>query len=443
MSGQNTAVDGRASCWPIITSLVIGVLVLGCGSPGATPTPTPSTGAATPLPTLASPVPSASQSLVPTPTALPTPPPTAPPTQGPTPSPTTEAPTPTASPTAQPTATASAAPAGLVELIAGGGTADPGDGGPATAARLVRPAGIAVGPDGSVWFVDSNTATVRVVGTDGIIRTAARDLYNPVGIAIGDDGTVYVADSGNYRVVSVADDGRVVVLTGSSLHPGFRGDGGPARRAYLFQPYDVAVDDAGNVYLADSGNNRIRLVDIDSGIIDTIAGDGTAAFGGDDGPATLAQLQRPSSIVVDPAGSRLYIADTRNSRIRVVDLVTDTITTIAGAENLAATSFLPGGTGLQTQMNHLNTIAVDHDGNVYVVVFYTDLGNIVMRIAPSGEMTRVVGGGRSIAAGVAPNDFALSDITALEIDRASGSLLMTSADGKVYRVPGVATPEVP
>lgn len=439
MSSQDTGFGRRASPWTNLTMLVTAALMVGCSSPGATPTASP-TGTATAVPTLQSSAPLVSPSFTSAPTVGPTAAPTSPPTPATTPSATASAP-PTAGPTVEPSPTASAPPSGIVELVAGGGDAEPGDGGPATAVRLLRPAGVASDSDGSVWFVDSNTATVYVVGTDGIIRAATGSLYNPIGIDIGEDGTVYVADSGNYRVVSVTDDGGVVALAGSSLHPGFRGDGGRARRAYLFQPYDVAVDDAGNIYIADTGNNRIRLVDAQSGLIDTIAGDGTAAFGGDDGPATQAQLQRPSAIALDSAGARLFIADTRNTRIRVVDLATGTITTIAGGD-LPPTNYVPGLTGLQTPMNHASVIAVDDAGNVYVVVFYSDLGSIVMRMAPTGEMTRVVGGGHSLEAGVAPADFSLPDITALEIDASSGALLMTGADGRVYRVPGVATPAI-
>ena len=432
MSRQDRTLGRRASPWIKLAVLMTTALMVGCSSPGATATAGP-TATATAVPSLQSSAPTAGPSVTASPTAWPTAAPTSSPTPAPTPSETVSAP-PTASPTVEP-------PSGIVELVAGGGDAEPGDGGPALAARLQRPAGIASGSDGSIWIVDSSTATVRVVGTDGLIRTATGSLYNPIGIDIGDDGTVYVADSGNYRVASLSDDGDVVVLAGNSLHPGFRGDGGRARRAYLFQPYDVAVDDAGNVYIADTGNNRVRLVDAPSGLIDTIAGDGTAAFGGDDGPATQAQLQRPSAIALDSAGAQLLIADTRNTRIRMVDLATGTITTIAGGD-LPPTNYVAGLTGLQTPMNRATAIAVDDAGNVYVVVFYNDLGAIVMRMAPTREMTRVVGGGRSLEAGVAPADFSLPDITALEIDAGSGALLMASADGRVYRVADVTAPAV-
>ena len=116
------------------------------------------------------------------------------------------------------------------------------------------------------------------------------------------------------------------------------------------------------------------------------------AQGGDGGPAKDAQLQRPAAVEVDADGSTLYIADTRNERLRAVDLTTGTITTIAGFGG-PAVAYDPALIGLQTPTPQLNTIALDGAGNLYMVVPYTDLGRIVMRMAPDGTMTRVAGGG--------------------------------------------------
>lgn len=417
---------------PILIATTL--LVLTCGSVGTTPTAPPAATAtaraAQPSPTLAPSAPSTSApALTPGPTEAASPVPSA-------------SQLPSETPTAAASAPASPTTGGLVEVIAGGGEADPGDGGPATAAKLARPAGIAVGPDGSIWIVESNSGTVRVVGSDGTIRTAADGLYNPNGITVAGDGSVYVADTSNYRVVSVLDDGQVVALAGSKIHPAFRGEGTLAKRAYLFQPYDVAADGAGNVYIADTGNNRIRLVDAATLHIRTVAGDGGEGFGGDGGPATGAQLQRPGALAVDSAGTRLYIADTRNNRIRLVDLATGIITTVAGGE-IPATNFVAGVSALDTPMNHANAIALDGEGNLYVVVLYSDLGNVVIRIAPSGSVERVVGGGTSYEAGVPVEEFRLPEILALEIEPATGALLMAAGDGRVYRVPGVTTPLAP
>lgn len=302
--------------------------------------------------------------------------------------------------------------------------------------------GVAAGPDGRIWIADSSAGRVRTVGTDGVITTATDGVFRPSGITMGPGGTLYLADPGDYRILSILADGRVEPVAGRPLRPGFRGDGGPARRAFLFAPADVAVDTAGNVYIADTGNNRIRMVDATTGDIRTIAGDGTEAFGGDGGPATDAQLQRPNALEVDPDGSLLYIADSRNERLRVLDMATGIITTMAGSGGAVA-AYDPALTGLQTPLTQIDTIALDPAGNVYLVVLYADLGRTVMRLAPSGEMTRVVGGGASVTAGVPAGEFALPDVTAMSVDPTTGALLIASSDARIYRVADVATPVSP
>lgn len=293
-----------------------------------------------------------------------------------------------------------------------------------------------------MWIVETNPARVRVVDAGGVIQTAASGLQQPIGVAIATDGKVYVADTGNHRVVSVLANGKVTVIAGDSAHPAFHGDGGPARRAYLFEPYDVAVDDAGDLFIADTGNSRVREVDAATGKIRTVAGDGAAEFGGDGGQATDAHLQRPESIAVDGAGTTLYIADTRNDRIRQVDLATGVITTIGGNGAFSG-PFVPGATGLDTPMNHLNTIALDAEGNLYMVVDYTEFGNVIMQMSPDGGMTRVAGGGSSQDAGVAALDLSLPQVTALAIEPSTGALLMASNEGVVYRIAGITTPGAP
>lgn len=299
---------------------------------------------------------------------------------------------------------------------------------------------MAGGPDGSIWIVDSSSARLRVVSTNGIISTRTDRLFQPSGVAVDPGGKVYVTEA--YRVLSALDGGKVEPIAGKALDAGSRGDGGPAKRALLFAPSDVAVDAAGNLYIADSGNSRIRRIDAATKTIRTIAGDGDEGFGGDGGPATDAQLQRPAAIEVDPDTSTLYIADTRNERLRAVDLTTGTITTIAGIGG-PAVAYDPALTGPQTPTTTLNTIALDGAGNLYMVVPYTDLGRIVMRMAPDGSMTRVVGGGVSPAAGVPALDFRLPDVTGMAIDPTTGALLIASSDGRVYRVTGVSVPVVP
>ncbi len=142
-------------------------------------------------------------------------------------------------------------------------------------------------------------------------------LSFPDDVAVDRAGNVYIADGGNNRIRKVdAFTGIISTIAGSGER-GYAGDGGPATEAGLNSPGGVAVDDAGNVYIADGGNNRIRKVDAFTGIISTIAGTGEQGYGGDGGPATGARLNFPGSVATG-AGCRLYIADAENHRIRVL-----------------------------------------------------------------------------------------------------------------------------
>jgi sugar lactone lactonase YvrE len=222
---------------------------------------------------------------------------------------------------------------GTITTIAGTGYAgDIGDGIPATSTRLIYPSGVAVDAAGNVYIADTNTHRVRKIGTDGTISTIAgttvggfsgdgcpatsAQLAYPSGVAVDAAGNIYIADHLNQRVRKIGTGGTITTIAGTGVN-GFSGDGGPATSAELYDPRGVAVDAAGNVYIADSGNSRGRKIGTD-GTITTIAGDGgQQGFGGDGGPATSAQLNGPQGVAVDPAGN-LYIADTFNSRIRKV-----------------------------------------------------------------------------------------------------------------------------
>src|SRR5204862_348662 len=195
------------------------------------------------------------------------------------------------------------------------------DGGAATAARLGSPAGLAVDSAGSLYI---GGAAVREV-SNGVITTVATgaQLGDPSAIAIDSSGNLYIAHTYDYQISKVSN-GVITTVAGDGTY-GFSGDGGPATSAQLNSPAGLAVDSADGLYIADSGNNRIRKVL--NGVITTVAGDGTKGFGGDDGPATSAQFDSLSSIAIDPLGN-LFIADRNNPRIRKVS--NGVITTIAG-----------------------------------------------------------------------------------------------------------------
>jgi DNA-binding CsgD family transcriptional regulator/sugar lactone lactonase YvrE len=193
--------------------------------------------------------------------------------------------------------------------------------------------GLAASPDGTVYFADTDNNRIRRVSPDGSVTTvagtgesgfggdggAATDalLSGPEGLALGRDGDLYLADTGNHRIrVVTAASGRIRTVAGSGNSSGFSGDGAAATAARLSFPRALALDVAGNLYVADSGNNRIRRVDT-SGTITTVAGTGTQGFSGDGGAARAADLDTPFGLAIDAAGN-LYVADSGNNRIRVL-----------------------------------------------------------------------------------------------------------------------------
>ena len=327
-------------------------------------------------------------------------------------------------------------------MAAGGGTADPSGGGNATDAGIQRPTGLAVAADGTIWIVDSNAGTLLTVTPDGQIHLVASGMTGPQGLCLTPQGVPYVADRGANRVVTANGNGGVKAVAGSEFRAAFGGDGGPAKKAFLSGPYDVACDGAGNLYIADTTNARVRFVNAQTGTISTIAGNGTQGFAGDGGPATDAELTDPQALAVDPAGTVLYIADYGDSHLRRVDLVTGIITTVAGS-GAGAVAYNPALTALQVAPTRLIAVAIDGQGNVYLPVFFLDTGQMVMRMDPAGNLSIVAGGGTSSDIGVPATEFRLPSVEALAIEPSTGALLIASNDGRVYRIPGVATPVAP
>ena len=290
---------------------------------------------------------------------------------------------------------------GTITTIAGDGTLGfGGDGGPASAADLRFPSGVALDGAGNIYIADTNNHRIRSVDTSGTITTIAGDgtrgfggdggpasaaqLRFPSGVALDGAGNIYIADTDNHRIRRVDTSGTITTIAGDGTF-GFGGDGGPASAARLNSPDGVAVDGAGNIYIADHGNNRIRRVDT-SGTITTVAGDGTSGFGGDGGPATTAQLNFPRGVALDGAGN-VYIADTDNHRIRRVD-TSGTITTIAGDGTFGFGG--DGGPATTAQLNFPRGVALDGAGNVYIAD--TD-NHRIRRVDTSGTITTIAGDG--------------------------------------------------
>ncbi|HUI57792.1 MAG TPA: protease pro-enzyme activation domain-containing protein [Bryobacteraceae bacterium] len=291
-------------------------------------------------------------------------------------------------------------PTGVVTRIAGtGAPGHSGDSGPALSAQLNGPNGVAVDVFGNVYIADTKNQRVRKVDRSGVITTvagtgsccyggdggaAASALLNaPNGVAADSQGNLYIVDTGNQRIRKVDASGVITTVAGTGT-AGYSGDGGAATGAEVSSPDGMAVDASGNLYIADTINGRIRKVD-QSGNISTVAGTGSCCYSGDGGAAPNARLGYPAGVAVDGAGN-LYIADTINERIRKVN-VAGTIITIAGSGDVGYSG--DGGPAPSAHFYGPEGVALDASGNVYV----TDSGNARIRVvSASGVVTTLVGG---------------------------------------------------
>jgi trimeric autotransporter adhesin len=267
-------------------------------------------------------------------------------------------------------------PYGSISTFAGNGTQGfSGDNGPAASAQLSNPQGLAKAILGPVYIADSGNQRVRMV-SNGVITTVAGNgvggfsgdsgpatsarLSNPQGLAVDGLRDLYIADSGNQRVREVFDGGIINTAAGNGTQ-GFSGDGGPARDAELSLPAGLAFDPDSNLFIADSGNNRIRKVSSD-GVITTVAGNGTPGFAGDNGPATSAELSNPRGVAVDYYGN-LFIADSGNNRIRKVS--NGVITTVAGIGTFGTSG--DNGPAVIAELSNPYGVAVDYPaGDIYL-----------------------------------------------------------------------------
>ena len=281
-----------------------------------------------------------------------------------------------------------------------------GDGGPATNAQLALPTGVALDGRGNLYIADQRNNRIRKVDSSGTISTIAgtgeygfggdggpateAGLQSPSRVAVDGAGNLYIADYGNHRIRKVDSTGTISTIAGTGEY-GFGGDGGPAVEAELRGPRGVAVDGAGNLYIADYADNRIRKVD-SSGTISTIAGLGMwkKGFNGDGRPAVTAQLDQPADVAVDSAGN-LYIADSLNRRVRKVDSL-GFISTIAGTGQHAGRRGPSGDGGPATnaQLAFPTGVAVDGTGNLYIA----DYGHHrIRKVDSSGTITTIAGTG--------------------------------------------------
>lgn len=274
-----------------------------------------------------------------------------------------------------------------------------GDGGAAAAAGLIEPYSVVIDGTGQIFIAERADGRIRMVNNKGIINTlvgtgtlgfagdgstaSKAQLNLPTGVALDSSGNVYIADSANNRIRK--DAGGTLTTIGGNGGYSYSGDGGKATAAQLYAPQAVAVDAAGNLYIADTANNVIRKVTTD-GVISTFAGTGTAGNGGDNGAAASAQLNSPEGVAVDSAGN-VYIADTANSKIRKVT-PGGTISTYAGSGTAGYGG--DGGAATSAQLNSPTSVAVDADGNLYIADL---LNSAVRKVTPGGTITTLAGNG--------------------------------------------------
>lgn len=254
--------------------------------------------------------------------------------------------------------------AGQISTVAGTGKSGyTGDGGAATAATLYYPLGVVVDSSGNIYIADDINNVIRKVDTSGNISTFATDPnFSGLGtMAVDSSNNLYVVDQGTCVVWKISPAATVSVVAGVEFTCGYNGDNISATTAQLNVPVGVALDSHGNIFIADFGNNRVRKVN-SSGTISTFAGNGTCGFVGDGGPPTLAELCTPEGVAVT-AGGPVYIADTGNVRVRRV--AANTITTYAGT---GLTGYNGDGlAALSTNLDDPVAITLNPNGFLYVV----------------------------------------------------------------------------
>ena len=319
-----------------------------------------------------------------------------------------------------------------------------GDGGPATSAWLTGPDGLAFDSAGNLYVYETQAGRIRKVTPAGIITTyagtgtpgatgdggpATSAQLSPTsggnnGIAMDAAGNLFIADGNNQRIRRVSANGIITTVAGNGS-PGFGGDGGPATSAMLQYPHGIALDSAGNLYIADASNYRIRKVDT-NGIITTVAGNGNVVFGGDGGVATKASFEQPNGVAVDSLGN-LYFNDGR--RIFRVNPA-GTFNLIAGTSSLGYSG--DGGPAISAQFRSAEGMVVDNAGNLLIA----DASNgRIRRIDPAGIVMTIAGGGSSTAEGAAATSTKLTQPHEVIVD-AGGRVVYSEggAGGLVRRL---------
>ena len=328
---------------------------------------------------------------------------------------------------------------GLISTVAGGYL---GNGVAGTNASLLNPVGVAVDASGNLWIADTGHQLIRKMGTNGFLTTVVGNgtngyagdggpainasLSNPAGVAVDAAGNLFIADAGNGFIRKVDTNGVITTVAGGGND--YPGNGEAATNVSLSLPSGVAVDAAGNLLIADTYDGLIRRVD-HQGIITTVAGNGTWGYSGDGGPATNASLNCPGGVAVDAAGN-LYIADGNNSRVRKVG-ANGIITTFAGG---GATNPWEdqGRAATNASLNYPSSVAWDASGNLFIADANDEL---IFRVDPRGLITTVAGGGSGdLGDGGTAANASLNGPQGVAVDASGNLFVADTGDNRIRQV---------
>jgi sugar lactone lactonase YvrE len=355
---------------------------------------------------------------------------------------------------------------GTINTIGGNGTQGfAGDGGPAAAAEISGSAGgsgdrLAIGSTGSLYIADTANSRIRTIAAGGTIQTAAGngglccyegdgspgnsiELNLPLGVAVDAAGNTYISDTYNNFICKVSPAGILTTVAGLGPVAGSPGDGGPAVNAAVKLPAGMTIDPSGNLYVAEAGGYRIRMIN-PAGIITTVAGTGVqgSAWSFEGSAATAANLTWPEDVAVDASGN-LYVADTGAGAIRKITPA-GIITTVAG-NNTAGFSG-DGGPATRAQLNVPTSVAVDGTGNLY----FADTYNFrIRKISPDGTITTIAGTGHPgyFGDGIPAASARLAEPLVVRVDAAGNLYLadfstvrLITPDGIIHTLAGTGVP---
>jgi DNA-binding beta-propeller fold protein YncE len=294
-------------------------------------------------------------------------------------------------------------------------------------------------------MTDQSWIITTVVGTGergyaGDGGPAAQALLNgPFDVGFDIHGNLYFTDTFNHCIRRVDGHSKIIITVAGCGEAGYSGDGGPAVRARFNEPYGIAVDKAGNIYVADRHNHCVRRIDGASGNVTTFAGNGVSGFSGDDGPASRAAMVEPNGLALDPAQSRLYIADVADHRVRVVDFASGMIRTFAGTGQPQHTG--DGGLASAAGIHGARAVKIAADGTAYIL---ERQGSTLRAVDPrTGIITTVAGSGARAYTGddgpaIAATFNAPKELT---IDR-EGNLLIVDTENHAIRAVDLRTRRV-